>query len=90
MAGHTHSTYYTYVEYVPHTPLCTTPASPLKPGEFRPGIVGMRGSMVIRLRPCMLTSTLPFGDTWWPQKVKKEGEKVSKKLSCKTTEKHEK
>ena len=23
----------------------------------RPGIVGMRGSMVIRLRPCMITGT---------------------------------
>ena len=25
----------------------------------RPGIVGVRGSMVIRLRPCMISSTLP-------------------------------
>ena len=26
---------------------------------FRPGIVGMRGSLVIRLRPCMIMSTRP-------------------------------
>ncbi|CAN0322974.1 unnamed protein product, partial [Laminaria digitata] len=26
---------------------------------LRPGIVGMRGSMVIRLRPCMILSTPP-------------------------------
>ena len=30
-----------------------------KPDVLRPGIVGMRGSIVIRLRPCMIMSTLP-------------------------------
>ena len=37
-----------------------------KPDVLRPGIVGMRGSMVVRLRPCMITSIstpapLPLG-----------------------------
>ena len=31
----------------------------VKPDMLRPGIVGMRGSMVIRLRPCMIMSTPP-------------------------------
>ena len=30
-----------------------------QPDVLRPGVVGMRGSMVIRLRPCMITSTPP-------------------------------
>ena len=33
----------------------------VKPGRdvLRPGVVGMRGSMVIRLRPCMITTRTP-------------------------------
>ena len=33
---------------------------PCKPDVLRPGILGIRGSKVIRLRPCMLTSTPPL------------------------------
>ena len=29
------------------------PARSVKPDALRPGIIGMRGTMVIRLRPCM-------------------------------------
>ena len=31
----------------------------VKPDVLRPGVVGMRGSMVIQLRPCMIVSTPP-------------------------------
>ena len=36
------------------------PAWSAKPGMLRPGVVGMRVSMVIRLRPCMIMSTAPL------------------------------
>ena len=49
------------------TPVTTSPLRaatmryiiPPPPVPSRPGIVGMRGSMVVRLRPCMIPSTHP-------------------------------
>ena len=34
------------------------------PGVLRPGIVGLQGSMVIRMRPCMIMSTPPPSTLW--------------------------
>ena len=46
----------------------------VKPDVLRPGIVGIRGSMIIRLRPCIIMSAPPsppalLGETgiWWAQ-----------------------
>ena len=32
-------------------------------------------------------TTAILGDRWWPQKAKQEGDKISKKFTCKTWEK---
>ena len=37
-----------------------------KPDVLRPGVVGMRGSIGIPLRPCMIWSTLPASTTSSP------------------------